>query len=72
VGSGEFVVDLYRVAKLECGFLKLLVFQVSFALRYVFGFRFLGIAAAGKGNCGCQKKTQNAYMKGITSALASH
>jgi hypothetical protein len=38
----------------------------------VFGFSFFRIGAAGKGNYGCQENTEQAYVKGITSALASH
>jgi hypothetical protein len=43
----KFVVNLYRVAKLERGFLKLRIGQVSFALLDVVGFSFCGIGAAG-------------------------
>jgi hypothetical protein len=58
VTCGKFVVDLDRVAKLERRFLKLRIFQVSFALRNVLGFRFFRIRAAGEKNCDCEKKTE--------------
>jgi hypothetical protein len=53
VGRRELVVDLYRVAKLERGFLKLRLVQILIAVRYVIGFSFCGIGAAGKGTRDC-------------------
>ncbi len=46
----KFVVDLDRVTKFERSFLKLLIFQVSFASRDVVCFGLFGVGAAGQKN----------------------
>jgi hypothetical protein len=68
----EFLVNLDRVAKLERRFLKLLVFQVSFALFDVGYFCFFGIGAAADGEDCDEDGGQKGGVINSRSALGFH
>src|SRR5205823_6375556 len=70
---GELLVDLQRTAKLERGFLKLLVFQQGFAASDVLGFGFFGGRARAEADSGGNDSDEK-QRKGrdLSAALSCH